>query len=199
MLKLLPEQPSTLLPGHYVWFSHSFPTSHAGKYFRVRFVNPLNYTKAITLTAGQTYDYEITDESEGLMPTDVHTLYEMLVGINTVGVLTYLKCPAERYLNRLQESAFNPDPSVTDKRYIGHITAKDTPINNKRLRIHTVKDVTPVVLEAYNDGIQGMKIVYQFYVNVCKLDPIPELPPNMPCRYVFHPDDIRGEFAFARD
>jgi len=183
-------------PYDIVWFSELWPSRFERKYFRIDYSRVVPVRAGYILDAGESVEVDYSDDTEVMLyPRNDMTLYEILHGIYGPGIHVYPKFPSTEYFLRLEESNGYVNPNVGEHRYLGEYTDIQIPYGEGRLRIHTVKDVEPIVMEIYNDNDQVQKAITLLYVNMCLLRPIPE-PSDEDinrARRLWHPDIIKGE------
>lgn len=178
MIKLFTKTPDLLLPRQYVKFTGKDFTDEIkeGDMFKVVRTQQVSYEQSFILPPGDFTQIDLSSESAtslGLYPMSTDTLYEILVGIKaSEDIITYIQVPAGKYFARLEKPELFPNPLTPQLRYIGHIDESKTPYKEPKLRIHTVKDLEPVVFQLYNDGSRYGKIVYTFLVNRCQIERI---------------------------
>ena len=143
----------------------------SGDTFIVERTAQVNYEISIILPPTDTTTIDLTEV--GLYPESEKTLYEILVGLKGgKDILIYPQIPAGKYVWRLEKSLMTPNPSRENLRYLGEISVDDSPYNDPRLRIHTIKDLEPLLFVLYNDGSDYEKLVMKFFVNKCKIEKI---------------------------
>jgi len=177
MIKMFTETPELLLPRQYVKFigeGRDFTDNvKDGDMFRVTKTQQVLYEQAFILPPSNTTMLDLSSEtatSLGLYPTSVETLYEILVGIKGgKDIIVYPQIPAGKFFARLEKAELTPVPQVPQLRYLGFVDVKATPIDKPKLRIHTIKDLEPLIFVLYNDGSDYEKIVFRFLVNKCKI------------------------------
>jgi len=175
MIKLFTETPSLLQPRHYVKFTGKDFTDYIyeGDMFRIDKTQQIIYEQAIILPPGDYTQLDLSSEtttSLGLYPTSIETLYEILVGLKGgKDMLIYIQVPAGKFFARLEKPELFPNPAVPQLRYISTIDVDATPYKEPKLRIHTVKDLEPIIFIVYNDGSDYEKLVFRFLVNKCKM------------------------------
>jgi len=160
--------------------TEGFPDHFSNKYFRVKRRQEIPYEKTYILDerGGETdsHDIDFSDEDNiGLYPSNINTLYEILIGIKseTGSAVVYPLAAINNPFLTLEESGFMSDESDKEKRYIG-ITEEDSPEGRETLRYHTVKDLNSVGLRIFNDSPIDDKIVLSFSVNRCLLEEVKE-------------------------
>ncbi len=171
MIKLVPESLKKLLrEGYVVKFIGDFTDSvKSGDTFIVERTVQVNYEISVILPPADTTTLDLS--YLGLYPESEKTLYEILVGLKGgKDILIYPQIPVGKYLWRLEKSLMTPNPAVESLRYLGKISVGDSPYNDPRLRIHTIKDLEPMIFRIYNDGSDYEKIVLKFLVNKCRIE-----------------------------
>lgn len=190
--------PTLLKQRDIVTFTERFPDAFERKTFEVRLTQQVPYSRQFFLDSGQTFIFDMKDEDDGgFEPVLYTTLYEILVSIRCPDILGYVLVPDPRYLNRLEQSNFFPEPANDMKRYIGPFTQRDSEVGNSKMIIHYVRDQTPVKLKFFNDSPLPGKIELVTVVNRCRIDrkEIPTDDELKRARVIVHPDIIRGEFG----
>ena len=192
MIKLFTETPPLLLPRQYVKFTGADFTDEIreGDTFKIERTQQIVYEQTFILPSS---DYTQVDLNDiGLYPTNVHTLYEILVGFKGgKDILIYPQVPAGKYFARLEESQLFPNPGNPLLRYIGFVDVETSPVDEPKLRIHTVKDLEPIIFILYNDGSDYEKLVMKFMVNRCRLVRVEEIPPEERMREIQHYEYLR--------
>ena len=183
MLKLFEKTPSLLLPGHVVKFETAKPGDNFspnikdGEYYRVVNTVQVPYKIAVILPGTDATELDMSNEAStsiNLYPTSTRTLYEILLGFegdNTMYI--YPEIPAGKYLLRLEESTMHPPTdltTLTEKYTLGAITPQDSPVDEPKLRIHTVKDMEPLYFRILNADLDYKKMPIYFLVNKCKIE-----------------------------
>jgi len=175
MLKLFTETPELLLPRQHVKFTGEDFTDYIRKndMFRIERTQQIVYEQSLIIPASDYTQLDLSSEtttSLGLYPTNIDTLYEILVGLKGgEDILIYPQIPAGKYFARLEKPELFPNPASDTLRYIGFIDVETTPYDEPKLRIHTVKDLEPLIFVVYNDGPDYEKLVMKFIVNKCKM------------------------------
>jgi len=170
VIKIFTETPPLLLPRQYVKFTGADFTDFVreGDTFRIERTQQIVYEQTLILPSSDYTQIDLNDI--GLYPTNINTLYEILVGLKGgKDILIYPQVPAGKYFARLEESELFPNFATPQLRYIGFIDAKTTPVDEPKLRIHTVKDLEPIIFILYNDGSDYEKLVMKFLINRCRL------------------------------
>jgi len=126
------------------------------------------------------------DASIGLEPHYYTSLYQTRIGMSP-DWQCYIKWPTQSYRMGLEEPGFYPDPTDTDKRYIGFIDSVQSPISDEehpdvemRFEWWFVKDWMPVFYAYVNSMSSYVKLIMRFIVNhlaIQKIDPSKE--PNL--------------------
>jgi len=180
MLKLFTETPEFLLPRQYVKFTGADFTDEVREndMFVVERTQQVVYEQTFILPAGDYTQLDLSSEtttSLGLYPTNPKTLYEILVGLKGgKDVLIYPQIPAGKYFARLEKSELFPNFAVEALRYLGIYDVETTPYDEPKLRLHTVKDLEPLIFILYNDGSDYEKLIMKFTVNKCLMERVPE-------------------------
>ncbi len=170
MLKLVPKAMEEILKeGNTVKFVGNFTDSvRDGDCFTIERTVQVTYEISVILPPA---DSTMIDLNQlGLYPESEKTLYEILVGLKGgKEMLIYPQIPAGKYIWRLEKSTIVPNVASEELRYLGEISVDDSPYTDPRLRIHTIKDLEPLVFIVYNDASDYEKIVLKFIVNKCRI------------------------------
>lgn len=176
MIRLFTKTPELLLPRQYVKFTGKDFTDEVkeGDTFRIDKVQQLVYEQTLIIPSNDYTQIDLSSEtttSLGLYPTNPKTLYEILVGLKGgKDILIYPQIPAGKFFARLEKPELFPNPTVTQLRYLGYIDVETTPYNEPKLRIHTIKDLEPLIFLIYNDGPDYEKLIMKFIVNKCLME-----------------------------
>ena len=179
MIKLFTETPSLLQPRHCVKFTGKDFTDYVREddMFKINKTQQIIYEQAIILPPSDFVQLDLSSEtttSLGLYPTSIETLYEILVGLKGgKDMLIYIQVPAGKFFARLEKPELFPNPTVPQLRYISTIDVDTTPYKEPKLRIHTIKDLEPVIFIVYNDGSDYEKLIFRFLINKCKITRVP--------------------------
>lgn len=162
-----------LKPEDNVYFSKGWTLDRLrDQYFKVKFTKPVKRDVWTLVAKGTSVNIDL-NANNGWLPTTNNVLYEMNVVLKG-DVLLYPKWPSTEYLWQFQKVDFKPNPADDEKRYIGYVDEDDIPgdWSGGILKIYTVKDMNPIRLELYNDGIEDEKAIVRFKVNMCWLEKI---------------------------
>ncbi|RLI83689.1 hypothetical protein DRP04_00790 [Archaeoglobales archaeon] len=187
MIKLFPKTPEILQPNQYVVFKgeemKDFPDfikvdtpyiveSTAQVTFTRSFIFPSANKKTLSLANNEDYTNYFN-----LFPTTQDTLYEILVGLkHSKNMLVFIQWPTENYPFELESPHLHVDLSGNITRMISPITVERSPADEPRLRIHTLKDMTDIYFQLYNNGPDYEKLTILFLVNKCKIKPVEKMP-----------------------
>jgi len=185
MISLRPAPLATVSPGisklllinHIVRFTKEWPvTVLSGKTFRIDRRNEVKHSIHYILPGGDYKDINFGNDTvtdEHLTPTSPSSLYEINIGFKPGNYLTYIQIPAGSYINRLEDASMRPDPASATMRYLGALRPEDSPADDKRLFIYTVRELEPTILRAYVEASVAFdKITLEMLVNICHLDEI---------------------------
>ena len=179
MIKIFTKTPDLLLPRQYVKFTGEDFTDYIreGDMFKIVRTQQIVYEQSVIIPSGDYTQIDLSSEtttSLGLYPMNLDTLYEILVGLKGgKDILIYMQIPAGKYFARLEKPELFPNPLTPQLRYIGFIDVETTPVDEPKLRIHTVKDLEPLIFVIYNDGPDYEKLVMKFIVNRCFMQRVP--------------------------
>ena len=199
MIKLFTETPKMLKPGEYVKFTGYDFTDyiHAGDIFYIDKTQQIVYEQNIILPSNDYTQLDLSSEtttSLGLYPENVNTLYEILIGFKGgKDMLIYPQIPAGKFFARLEKPELFPNFTTPTLRYLGFYDVETTPYDEPKLRVHTVKDLEPLIFIIYNDGSDYEKLVMKFIVNKCKMVRISteEAPTISKYREIEHYESLR--------
>jgi len=178
MLKLFTETPELLLPRQYIKFTGADFTDEVQEndMFVVERTQQVVYEQTFIIPSSDYTQLDLSSEtttSLGLYPTNPKTLYEILVGLKGgKDILIYPQIPAGKYFARLEKPELFPNFAVVATRYLGIYDVETTPYDEPKLRLHTVKDLEPLVFIMYNDGSDYEKLVMKFLINKCMIDKV---------------------------
>ncbi len=164
-----------LKPIENVYFTPAWPIKRlADKYFQIvkNMVTPRDVWKIVA--QGGIVNVDLTDDN-GWLPITDDALYE--INLTMKGdVLLYPKWPMTDYFLAFEKVGFKPDPTDDEKRYIGFYEETDIPFDGSAgiVKLYTVKGMSPIRLELYNDGIEDEKVVLRFRTNMCVIKEIPK-------------------------
>ena len=175
MATVSPGVPKLLQEGYYVKFTDAWPAAHSkvkGKLFQIAETNQVPYDVFHTLPTNDYRDVDLSNSAggENLYPTNVSTLYEVLLGFKPGNYLTQFFIPAGEALSRLAQAGMVPSPTSATLRYLGARKPEDSPYEDKRIFMYFVNDLEPLILRLLVDtGIDFEKCVLGFTVNKCRL------------------------------
>lgn len=111
------------------------------------------------------------DDDIGLQPRYYSSLYQTRIGISP-DWMCYLLWPTSEYRMPLEEPGYSPDPTNTDKRYIGFIDSVQSPIADEehpevtmRFEFWFVRDWMPEFHAYVNSITDYVKLIMRFLVN----------------------------------
>lgn len=175
MFRIFVEPPELLRKGQFVKFRGDF-TDYIRNGQIVEVINAVevNYRTGYIIPPNDKVRVLLDNSNEGLKlyPTDVDVFYEILMGFRADGdFMIYPQHPAGHYIWRLDEPTMYPDPDAPEgslNKYLGGFKPEDSPIDAKKIRTYTMKDLEPVVLEVVNHGSEYGKLIIDFDINKCK-------------------------------
>ena len=165
-------------------FVGGWPEAKDNKWFRVDRAQQMRYDVPRIVLSGASIDLDFSVPAGGgvgntnlsLMPQNVHTLYEMLLGFK--GIPLIYPMYNNSYYLKLEATNVLPDTGDANLRYLGNYDEDDSPLEAPHIREHVVKDQQPPVLRVYNDSFVDEPLVLRFIVNRLLLTQIP--PPSAP-------------------
>ena len=183
MFNLYTYTPSLLRPGQCIEFES--PTGSVSKVFpagvplKITQTRQVKYIRSFIIPAG---DYTVVELDNGenlltnlnLYPARSDVIYQIITGIKgSTNILVYPQIPSENFLLKLDSPYVgSPDPSNPLKSYVGCVKVTDSPADSPKLEIFTVKDMETLYLMMANEGSVDGKIVFEFLVNKCKVEPL---------------------------
>ncbi|GAI18667.1 unnamed protein product, partial [marine sediment metagenome] len=110
---------------------------------------------------------------ENIYPENTKTLYQILLGFKPGNYLVHFYIPAGEYANRLEQAGMVPNVTHPTHRYLGARKPEDSPYDDKRIFIYSVKDLEPLFLRVFvDDGVDFEKCILSLLVNKCYLKQI---------------------------
>ena len=173
-----PGVPKLLQEGYFVRFTDQWPDtlSHVkGKFFQIDRVNQVPHDIVRILPSGDYCDVDMSNSATGekIYPENTKTLYETLIGFKLGNYLVHFYIPAGEYMHRLESSGMTPDVTHATRRYLGARKPEDSPYDDRRIFIYSVKNLEPLILRLFVDsGIDYEKCVLGLTVNKCYLKQI---------------------------
>ena len=176
-IRLFTVTPELLKPRWLVHFSKGFKKEWAEKHFRVLRIQQLGHEKHRIIGAGTSHDIDLSAELAehgGLYPDLPTSLYEILVGWKPKQALMYPRLPTTDYVQKLEMTGWVPPaadklPTEHELRYLGEFSGVDSPYDQPKLRIHTVKDMAALAFRFYADSPEDEKVVARFIINRCMI------------------------------
>jgi len=170
-----------LAPGDVVYFTKAWTIKDlAGKFFKIYENYYVRFDKTLILAPDVKYTFMFTKD-EGLLPRQRKTLYEIMVMFSGEA-LVYPAHPYHKFILRLEQPEFYPNPEDVDKRYIGFYETLESPFRKPRLVIYTVEGMEPPALVFYNDNNDYEKIVMKMIINATHMEEI--APEEAPATYL---------------
>jgi len=186
MLELKPMPLATVSPpisrllqeGFYVRFTDQWPLTlpHVkGKTFQVERTNQVPYDITRIIPGGNYCDIDMSNATggENIYPENTKTLYETILGFKPGNYLVHFYIPAGEYVHRLEQAGMVPNVTSATLRYLGARKPEDSPYDDKRIFMYSVKDLEPLILRVLVDnGVLWEKIIFGLVVNKCYLKEI---------------------------
>jgi len=173
-----PGVPKLLQEGFYVRFTDQWPLTlpHVkGKFFQVEKTNQVPYDITRIIPGGNYCDVDMSNATggENIYPENTKTLYETILGFKPGNYLVHFYIPAGEYVHRLEQSGMVPNVASATLRYLGARKPEDSPYDDKRIFMYSVKDLEPLILRLMVDnGVAWEKMVLGLVVNKCYLKQI---------------------------
>ena len=173
-----PPVPKTLQEGFFVRFTDQWPLTlpHVkGKPFQVEKTNQVPYDLSYIIPANDYRDVDLSNAAggENIYPENTKTLYQILLGFKPGNYLVHFYIPAGEYANRLEQAGMVPNVTHATHRYLGARKPEDSPYDDKRIFIYSVKDLEPLILRVFvDDGVDFEKCILSLLVNKCYLKQI---------------------------
>jgi len=186
MLELKPMPLATVSPpisrllqeGFYVRFTDQWPLTlpHVkGKTFQIEKTNQVPYDITRIIPGGNYTDVDMSNATggENIYPENTKTLYETILGFKPGNYLVHFYIPAGEYVHRLEQAGMVPNVASATLRYLGARKPEDSPYDDKRIFMYSVKDLEPLILRLLVDnGVLWEKMVLGLVVNKCYLKQI---------------------------
>ena len=173
-----PGVPKLLQEGYYVRFTDQWPLTlpHVkGKFFQVEKTNQVPYDITRIIPGGNYCDVDMSNATggENIYPENTKTLYETILGFKPGNYLVHFYIPAGEYVHRLEQAGMVPNVASATLRYLGARKPEDSPYDDKRIFMYSVKDLEPLILRLLVDnGVLWEKMVLGLVVNKCYLKEI---------------------------
>jgi len=173
-----PGVPKLLQEGYYVRFTDQWPLTlpHVkGKFFQVEKTNQVPYDITRIIPGGNYTDIDLSNATggENIYPENTKTLYETILGFKPGNYLVHFYIPAGEYVHRLEQAGMVPNVASATLRYLGARKPEDSPYDDKRIFMYSVKDLEPLILRLLVDnGVLWEKMVLGIVVNKCYLKQI---------------------------
>ncbi|MBA7701953.1 hypothetical protein ES703_110701 [subsurface metagenome] len=167
-----------LQEGFFVRFTDQWPLTlpHVkGKTFQVERTNQVPYDLSYIIPANDYRDVDLSNATggENIYPENTKTLYQTLLGFKPGNYLVHFYIPAGEYVHRLEQSGMVPNVASPTLRYLGARKPEDSPYDDKRIFIYSVKDLEPLILRVFVDnGVDFEKCILSLLVNKCYLKQI---------------------------
>jgi hypothetical protein len=172
-----PGVPSLIQDKWYLKFSDNWPPartnvvgskpngSNYGKFFQVVARNQVPHDLPYTIPANDWRDVDFSDVTtipgmqENLYPAQNNTLYEIQLGFKKANFLAQFYIPASQALSRLEQTTMvAPDPPTvtvanftSPLRYIGQRKWVDSPYDDKKIYIYTIRDMDSLIMRLFVD------------------------------------------------
>lgn len=173
-----PGVPKLLQEGYFVRFTDAWPLTlpHVkGKTFQVERTTQVPYDITRIIPGGNYCDVDMSNATggENIYPENTKTLYETILGFKPGNYLVHFYIPAGEYMHRLEQAGMVPNVASATLRYLGARKPEDSPYDDKRIFIYSVKDLEPLILRLLVDnGVAWEKMVLVLVVNKCYLKQI---------------------------
>ena len=173
-----PGVPKLLQEGFFVRFTDQWPLTlpHVkGKFFQIEKTNQVPYDITRIIPGGNYCDVDMSNAAggEGIYPENTKTLYETILGFKPGNYLVHFYIPAGEYVHRLEQARMVPTVASATLRYLGARKPEDSPYDDKRIFMYSVKDLEPLILRLLVDnGVAWEKMVLGLVVNKCYLKQI---------------------------
>jgi len=188
MFRLYTQTPEFLQPNHYVKFESDRDifcgASHipANSYWKVVITQQITFTRTFIIPSGEKKTLPWDNNADytnylNLYPESNDTLYEILVGLKGgKNVLVYPIIPSEHYINKLESPYLEVSLSDEIKRQMSPLRVYDSPANEPKFMVWTVKDMETFYTRIYNEGSDYEKLIMHFIVNRCKIEQVDYVP-----------------------
>jgi len=173
-----PGVPKLLQEGFFVRFTDQWPLTlpHVkGKTFQIEKTNQVPYDITRIIPGGNYTDIDLSNATggENIYPENTKTLYETILGFKPGNYLVHFYIPSGEYVHRLEQAGMVPNVASATLRYLGARKPEDSPYDDKRIFMYSVKDLEPLILRLLVDnGVLWEKMVLGLVVNKCYLKQI---------------------------
>ena len=174
-----PGVPKLLIEGYYIRFTDAWPDTLPikvrNKCFQIERTNPVPHDLSYIIPGNDFRDVDISNAAggENLYPEGLSTLYETALGFKPGNYLVHFYIPAGEAVSRLEQAGMVPDVTHATRRYLGAKKPEDSPYDDKRIFIYSVKDLEPLLIRVFVDtGVDFCKAVLGLVVNKCRLTQI---------------------------
>jgi len=180
-----PPVPKILQEGFFVRFTDQWPLTlpHIkGKFFQIEKTNQVPYDITRIIPGGNYCDVDLSNAAggENIYPENTRTLYQTLLGFKPGNYLVHFYIPAGEFVHRLEQAGMVPNVTSATLRYLGARKPEDSPYDDKRVFMYSVKDLEPLILRLLVDnGVVFEKMVLGLLVNKCFLKEISPTPDQM--------------------
>jgi len=180
-----PGVPKLLQEGFFVRFTDQWPLTlpHVkGKTFQIEKTNQVPYDITRIIPGGNYTDIDLSNATggENIYPENTKTLYETILGFKPGNYLVHFYIPSGEYVHRLEQAGMVPNVASATLRYLGARKPEDSPYDDKRIFMYSVKDLEPLILRLLVDnGVLWEKMVLGLVVNKCYLKEITPTPEQL--------------------
>lgn len=188
MFRLFSQTPELLQPHHFVKFESNRDefcgATHipANTFWRVTVTQQITFTRSFIIPSGEKRTIPWDNNSDymsylNLYPEANDTLYEILVGLKGgPNILLYPIIPATRYIGKLETPYLEVYLADDVRRQISPIRVYDSPADEPKLMVWTVKDMETFYTQFYNEGSDYEKLIMHFIINRCKIERVETVP-----------------------
>ncbi len=149
------------------------PTIKANVFYEVKRTQQIPYTFSLILPPADGTLIKLDDI--GLYPERRNSVYQLIIGFGgSSDILIYPMIPETDYFLRLEKAEYAPNPAVESLRYLGCLTKEDSPIQDPKLEIITVKDYETVAFNIFNPTSVYKKLIVDILVNRCLIEEVPK-------------------------
>jgi hypothetical protein len=174
------------------WATHGFKWC-GGKFFQITRSMVVPYSLSYILPNADYKDVDLSNSTDGakLYPEAEGRVYEMLVGLKPGNFLCTLYIPTGKYLHALGYSTMYPDPSDTERRYLGGFKPEDSPADSPNIKLWAIKEYDPWNLRLYVlDGVGFEKVGVELLIAKHDLTELTEEPEHF--TLIKHHTEIEG-------
>ena len=186
MIEFLPTPEATVSPGvpkflqkgYFVRFTEKWPDmlpDVKGRIFRIARVNEVSYDLHYILPTNDYRDIDLSNQAGGerIYPENTKTLYEIALGFKPGNYMVTFFIPAGEFVSRLEQTGMVPNVTSATRKYLSAFKPEDSPYDDKRIFLYTVKDLEPIILRTYVDtGCDFEKCVFGLTVNKCYMEQV---------------------------